>query len=101
LKRDYDNTIRAAIEARRLLQICYDDHYRVVEPNAFGVDPSGNPVLLAYQVAGGGGRDNGIGWRTLRIESMVQVNVLDTSFAGPRPHHGEIGQPFGSVYCYA
>ena len=101
MERNYDNTIRAAIEARRLLQICYDDHYRVVEPNAYGVDSQGHSVLLAYQVAGGGGRDNGSGWRTLRIEAMVQVNVLDSTFAGPRPHYGDIGQPFGDVYCYA
>lgn len=101
MKRDYDNTIRTAIEARRLLQICYDDHYRVVEPNAFGTDSSGAPVLLAYQVAGGGGRDNGSGWRALGIGSMVQVNVLDSTFAGPRPHYDEVGPPFSSIYCYA
>jgi hypothetical protein len=101
LKREHDNTIRAAIEARYLLQICYSDHYRVVEPNAFGIDPNGDPVLLAYQIAGGGGRDNGTGWRTLGLEAMIQVNVLDSTFTGPRPHYGDIGQPFSSVYCYA
>ena len=101
MKRDYANTIRAAIEARRLLQICYNDHYRVVEPNAFGVDSRGNPVLLAYQLAGGGGRDNGTGWRTLGIEAMVQVNVLDSTFAGPRPQYGDIGQSLSGAYSYA
>jgi hypothetical protein len=98
---DHDQTIRAAIEARHLLQICYQDHYRVVEPNAYGVDPQGRPVLLAYQVSGGGGRDNGIGWRKLDIATMQRVTVLEMTFKGPRPHRGEIGQPFGSVYCHA
>lgn len=101
MKRNYDNTIRGAIEQRRLLQICYDDHYRVVEPNAYGVDSSGTPVLLAYQLAGGGGRDNGTGWRTLSVEAMVQVNLLDSTFVGPRPHYGDLGQPLDSIYCYA
>jgi hypothetical protein len=97
----YDEIIRSAIESRHLLQICYHDHYRVVEPNAYGVDPQGHPVLLAYQVAGGGGRDNGIGWRKLSTAAMVKVTRLEATFLGPRPHHGEIGQPFQSVYCYA
>ena len=48
MEREHDDTIRAAIEARCLLQICYHDHYRVVEPNAYGVDPEGHPVLLAH-----------------------------------------------------
>jgi hypothetical protein len=98
---DHDQTIRAAIEARCLLQICYQDHYRVVEPNAYGVDPQGRPVLLAYQISGGGGRDNGIGWRKLDIATMQRVTLLEMTFKGPRPHRGEVGQPFGSVYCHA
>ncbi len=98
---EHDDTIRAAIDARCLLQICYHDHYRVVEPNAYGVDSQGQPVLLAYQVAGGGGRDNGIGWRKLDTSVMVKVTRLPATFLGPRPHHGEIGQPFNVVYCYA
>ena len=101
MERNYDNTIRAAIQARRLLQICYNDHYRVVEPNACGTDSQGHPVLLAYQVAGGGGHDNGSGWRTLRIEAMVQVNVLDSTFAGPRPQSTDTGLPFGEAYAFA
>ncbi|MFI4921163.1 MAG: hypothetical protein ACHQAZ_05950 [Gammaproteobacteria bacterium] len=98
---EHDDTIRSAIETRCLLQICYHDHYRVVEPNAYGVDPEGHPVLLAYQVAGGGGRDNGIGWRKLHTTAMVQVNRLTMTFLGPRPHYGEVGQPFRKVYCNA
>lgn len=74
-----------AIATRSLLQICYHDHYRVVEPNAYGCDAQGRPNLLAYQVEGGGGRDSRAGWRVLDIDSMVKVSLLPDHFRGPKP----------------
>lgn len=74
-----------AIATRSLLQICYQDHYRIVEPNEYGSDAQGNDILIAYQVEGGGGRDNIAGWRVLKIGAMEKVAVLDARFLGPRP----------------
>ena len=92
-------TICEAIATCHLLQICYQSHYRVVEPNGYGVDANGNPVLLAWQTAGGGGWDNGHGWRVLPISSMEKVAVLDETFAGPRPRHK--GEPELAAAVYA
>lgn len=78
-------TICEALATRSLLQICYDDHYRIVEPNAYGVDPQGNQVLLAYQTEGGGGHDSRAGWRVLDTRAMRKVAVLAEHFLGPRP----------------
>jgi hypothetical protein len=74
-----------AIATRSRLQICYHDHYRVVEPNEYGSDHRGNPVLLAYQVEGGGGRDSRAGWRVLDLASMVRLTLLPDHFNGPMP----------------
>jgi hypothetical protein len=79
-------TVCEAIATHRLLQICYQDHYRIVEPNAYASDGKGSAVLLAWQLEGGGGRDNGRGWRLLPISAMEKVTLLEDSFAGPRPH---------------
>ncbi|HEX7965713.1 MAG TPA: hypothetical protein VF651_08355 [Gammaproteobacteria bacterium] len=81
-------TICEALATRSLLQICYDDHYRIVEPNAYGADPRGNQVLLAYQTEGGGGHDSRAGWRVLDIRAMKRVSVLTEHFLGPRPRTG-------------
>lgn len=80
-------TICEAIATRHLLQICYETHYRVVEPNGYGTDADGHPVLLAWQLEGGGGWDNGHGWRLLPVTTMERVNLLDDTFAGPRPRN--------------
>lgn len=81
-------TICEAIATRSLLQVCHHDHYRIVEPNAYGTDPQGNQVLLAYQVEGGGGHDSAAGWRVLDIASIVKVALLPDHFLGPRPRTG-------------
>lgn len=93
-------TICEAIASRRLLQICYHSNYRVVEPNSYGVDAIGHPALLAWQVEGGGGWDNGNGWRLLAISAMEKVTLLDETFAGPRPQQaGALELP--AVYAHA
>jgi len=74
-----------AIATRARLQICYHDHYRIVEPNAYGSDAKGNPILLAYQVEGGGGRDSRAGWRVLELTPMAKVTLLPDHFRGPMP----------------
>lgn len=82
-------TICEAIATRHLLQICYQSNYRVVEPNGYGTDADGQPALLAWQLEGGGGWDNGHGWRLLAISAMENVTLLDETFAGPRPRHSD------------
>jgi hypothetical protein len=93
-------TVCEAIATRHLLQICYQDHYRIVEPNAYGSNANGNPVLLAWQVEGGGGWDNGHGWRVLPISAMERVTLLDDTFAGPRPYQQHDSSPL-TVYARA
>lgn len=93
-------TICEAIATRHLLQICYQSNYRVVEPNGYGVDSNGHPALLAWQLEGGGGWDNGHGWRLLSISAMENVTLLDESFAGPRPRHSDALE-LPAVYAHA
>ena len=78
-----------AIATRSRLQICYHDHYRVVEPNEYGSDDRGTPVLLAFQVEGGGGRDSRAGWRVLDLASMARVTILPEHFRGPMPRSAQ------------
>ena len=93
-------TVCEAIATRHLLQVCYQDHYRIVEPNGYGINPDGNPVLVAWQVEGGGGWDNGHGWRMLPILSMEKINILDETFVGPRPHHQDEAE-LPAIYALA
>jgi hypothetical protein len=78
-----DEMIRAAIEQRRLLKLTYLAKPRIVEPHDYGIH-KGSVKLLAYQVAGAS-RNPLPNWRWLDASLIVDVEMLDRTFAGGRP----------------
>jgi hypothetical protein len=80
-----DEQLRFAIAYKRLIQVTYDAHVRVLEPHDFGIQKKATR-LLAYQVRGGSAHANkgGRGWKLLKLSKIESCVVLDETFHGSR-----------------
>ena len=56
----------AAILDHRIVHFRYQGHDRTVEPHLLGLHEAGEPMLLAYQTAGGSNSGQIPGWRSFR-----------------------------------
>ena len=63
--------------------------WRKAEPHVLGTDKEGNSWLLAYHPGPPGSTSGMPGWRTYRVDAMVDVLVTI------EPFHAETGQPRG------
>jgi len=81
---ELDERVRFAIAQRRLIQLSYGGHLRVMEPHDYGLK-NGAVMLLGYQVRGGSASPGGAkGWRLLKVEKIDACMVWETTFAGGR-----------------
>ena len=78
-----DARILAAIDARKLVALVYDNRPRVVELHDYGIR-QGIETLLAYQVRGLSRSGRVPGWRDLELSKTSQLVVLDETFPGSR-----------------
>jgi hypothetical protein len=77
--------ISRAIAEKKLIEIWYKGHNRVVEPHDFGVQ-KGVERLLGYQLRSSRaafGKDT-VGWRLFDLASIKSIVVLDMPFKGSR-----------------
>jgi WYL domain-containing protein len=65
-------------------RIRYQGRDRVIEPQLIGIHEAGEPMLVAYQTAGGSQSGDVPGWRTFITTSIEDVEVTDQRFSGPR-----------------
>src|SRR3954469_7709176 len=75
-----------AVEARRVLHLCYDGVWRVVHPHALGRTGRGRLGLLVWQTAGviRGVGNEGEGWRLFDVARIEKAQFLHATFV-PRP----------------
>ena len=73
-----------AILDHRVVHFRYQGHDRTVEPHLLGLHEAGEPLLVAYQTAGGSQSGQLPGWRTLITTSLEDVAIDDHHFPGPR-----------------
>jgi hypothetical protein len=67
-----------------VVRIRYQERDRVIEPQLIGIHEAGEPMLVAYQTAGGSQSGDVPGWRTFITTSIEDVEVTDQRFSGPR-----------------
>lgn len=91
--------ICTAIEARRLLAFDYEGWPRTVEPHAHGESPDGNELLRAFQVLSSAEAAALLGWALFRVEAISGINVLDATFAGPRPDYHRDDPAIRKIFC--
>ena len=73
-----------AILDHRVARIRYQGRDRMIEPQLIGIHEAGEPMLVAYQTAGGSASGDVPGWRTFITTSVEDVEVTDQRFSGPR-----------------
>jgi predicted DNA-binding transcriptional regulator YafY len=74
-----------AIRRRRLLRIAYGAGSRVVEPHVCGLGRAGQGLLRASQTEGASASGRARAWKLFRLDRIEAVELLDTTFRGPRP----------------
>jgi hypothetical protein len=75
-----------AVQARRVLHLCYGGVWRVMHPHALGRTGRGRLGLLVWQTAGviRGVGNEGEGWRLFHVARIEKVQFLHASFV-PSP----------------
>jgi hypothetical protein len=93
-----DVDICNAIHHRKRLEFVYRECIRIVEPYAYGVGPSGHPLLRAYQVAGEA--KTGVpAWKLFRMEEVAEIIVRDDGFSEPKPGYQRNDPAMTKIYC--
>jgi hypothetical protein len=91
-----DRQIRTAINERRLVELVYGRHRRIVEPHDYGVR-RGVPKLLVYQVRGDSAGPVP-GWRELDVPKIGDFLLLDETFPGGRGTEHDEHKSWDRVY---
>lgn len=81
------NSIKAAIDERRLIHLDYDPGLRLIEPHAYGLSSQGNELLRAFQVSGASASGEHHHWKLFRVDRISSMTVLEEKFDGPRPDY--------------
>jgi predicted DNA-binding transcriptional regulator YafY len=80
------NTLRDAIDSRRVLQVRYDGGDRVIEPHCLGSSAKGDMLLRAFQVSGASSSGDGTGWKLFRLDRIQYAQETGEEFAA-RPDY--------------
>lgn len=81
---DVDRLLRAAIRDKRLVTFVLDRRRRVAEPHDYGI-MNRVPRLFFWQTGGESRSRPPTGWRWATLAKISQLEILDQTFAGPRP----------------
>lgn len=95
-----EQEIIKAIEGKNYVELNYADEEssatgrRIIEPYAYGLTKSGNPVLRAYQISGDSLRGKPQ-WKFFRVDRIIGWRPRKQTFNTPPPMHG---YPFAPNY---
>lgn len=87
-----------AIKERRLLELRYHDHKRVVAPHVYGIDTTGDELLSGYQTWGGSEGGEAAGWKSFKVESLSDLKLTGRKF-GPRPEYRQGDRAMQKIFC--
>ena len=87
-----------AIEQRRLLELRYHGHTRVVAPHVYGVDTTGDELLSCYQAWGGSAGGAASGWKSLNVSEISNMALTTRKFS-PRPEYRHGDRALKEIYC--
>jgi hypothetical protein len=88
-----------ALRKGRRLELHYDGFTRVVEVHAVGVAKDGHPLMRVFQVRGGSRGGEPIGWKLMRIDEAIAVNLLDEPSEAPRAGYADHDPALVIVDC--
>lgn len=86
-----------AIRNRCQMALGYYGYKRVVEPFAYGLDETGDPLLLAFQIYGTGRAERDAGWVRLRLYDAVILCETGEQCQTDRPGYRRDDPDFHTV----
>jgi len=92
-------TIIAAIEKRRLLQLTYKDHARTIEPHCVGIGHSENTLLRCWQTAGGSNSGKCPDWKLMRVSQIHDGSMCKGGFSGVRDGYNPQDSAMRHIYA--
>jgi len=92
-------TACAALRSGHVLQLRYDGYTRDVEVHAVGFTKDDNAVMRVWQVAGGSGSDEPVGWKLLRLDEAVDAVVTTARSMAPRAGYNPADPVMKVVTC--
>ena len=87
-----------AIKERRLLELRYHDHKRVVAPHVYGIDTTGDELLSCYQTWGGSEGGEAAGWKSFKVGEIADAKLTSRKF-GPRPEYRQGDRAMREIFC--
>ena len=91
--------ILQAIRERRLLMFGYRDQLRVVEAHRYGEAANGHRLLSAWLRPGHSRSTPEGGWRNFLVTDIERPQLLDETFAGPRPGYAAHDARLATTYA--
>jgi hypothetical protein len=88
-----------ALRQQRCLDIRYDGFSRVVEVHAVGVSSAGHDIMRVWQVRGGSVSNERIGWKLLRLDEVLSVNILSEKSFAPRQDYRRGDRAMQRIIC--
>jgi hypothetical protein len=92
-----NDTLLKAISERRLIELDYKGHHRMVAPHVYGIDSSGDEAVSVYQVWGGSQSGDAAGWKTFKVTDILDLKVTTRRF-GVRPEYRHGDPAFKTIF---
>ena len=90
-----------AILDHQVVRLRYQGRDRTVEPHLLGIHEAGEPILVAYQTAGGSESGDVPGWRSFISTAVDEVEFVGQHFPGPRSDLNAAAQPMIEIFARA
>ena len=74
-----------ALRRRKVLELSYGGFSRSIEVHAVGWTKLGHAVLRGWQVSGGAGRGEKLGWKLLVLDEASAAQLSPDGSSAPRP----------------
>lgn len=92
------DVICRAIREKRILEVIYHGHARVIAPHIYGIDTTGEELLSCYQLSGGAVGGEHKGWKSLKTRDLSIVRMAPAHFH-PRAEFRENDRALVRIFC--
>ena len=82
-----EKTIIDAIRGQKVLEFSYNGQPRIVEPQTYGINMAGHPILRGYQRSGGSVSGYTKGLRLFELKKIAHLRETGEQFTRARPEH--------------
>jgi len=92
-------TIKQAIQNKKLMQFWYHNNQRIAEPHVFGVTTNDKLAVLTRQVGGYSSSGGLPDWRMFYVDEINNLRITEQSFQISRTWHNPRESDFKTIYA--